>query len=73
VGIALLGLALSVAAGAYLGRARGRAAPDLTRWEALIDTSAREFGLDAHLLRGLVAVESSGEPEAVSPVGAVSS
>ena len=71
VGVALLGLALSVAAGAYLGRARGRAAPDLTRWGALIDTSAREFDLDAHLLRGLVAVESSGEPGAVSPAGAV--
>jgi soluble lytic murein transglycosylase len=45
--------------------------PDLSRFDASIEKSAREFGLDADLLRGLVAAESSGDPRARSGPGAI--
>jgi soluble lytic murein transglycosylase-like protein len=45
--------------------------PDLSRFDAPIERSAREFGLDADLLRGLVATESSGDPRAKSGPGAI--
>ncbi len=48
-----------------------RGAPDLSRVDGAIAKAAAEFGLDADLLRGLVAAESGGRPDAVSKSGAV--
>jgi soluble lytic murein transglycosylase len=45
--------------------------PDLSRFDALIERAAREAGVEADLLRGLVAAESSGDPRARSGAGAV--
>ena len=58
-------------AASYYARERARAAPDLSRWDAAIESSAREFGVDANLLRGLMAAESGGDPVALSRAGAV--
>jgi len=45
--------------------------PNLTRYAALIDQVALESGVDAHLIKSVIAVESAYEPLAVSPKGAV--
>ncbi|MDJ0521425.1 MAG: lytic transglycosylase domain-containing protein [Planctomycetota bacterium] len=68
---AILLLVAVIAAGAWLGWRRASDAPDLSRWDAEVGAAAREFGLDADLLRGLMAAESGGDPEAVSHAGAV--
>lgn len=36
-----------------------------------IDAAAAEWGVDSHLLAGLLQVESGGDPNAVSPAGAI--
>ncbi len=66
-------LALVVAAGlaAWAGWRRAAAAPDLARWDPYIESAAREFRVEANLLRGLMAAESGGDAEAVSHAGAV--
>jgi len=48
----------------------GSAPPDLSAIAAPLDAAATEFHVDADLLRGLVAAESSGNPKARSRVGA---
>ena len=37
---------------AYLGWVRSASPPDLSRWDGLIEASAKEFALDPDLLRG---------------------
>jgi len=69
--LAALLLCLAFGAAAFLGRGRARAAPDLSRWDALVEQNAREFRLDPSLLRGLMAAESGGDPDALSGAGAV--
>jgi murein DD-endopeptidase MepM/ murein hydrolase activator NlpD len=43
---------------------------NVMRWQALIDTAAKEHNVPAALLAAIMAVESSGNPNAVSPAGA---
>jgi len=69
VAVLLFGLGLLVAV--VLVRRHVESAPDLTRFDEIIEASAREFDVDANLLRGLVAVESGGDPAAVSRAGAI--
>lgn len=69
--VGLLILAIVFLAALQLGRRHQTPAPDLRRWEGLVDASAREFSLDPNLLRGLIAVESSGNPDAISRTGAI--
>lgn len=45
--------------------------PRITRWEGLLTAASERHGLDVDLVRALVAVESCGEPDAVSRKGAV--
>ena len=56
---------------AALADARDGAPPDLSRFSRDIEAAAAESGVDADLLRGLVAAESGGDPRAVSRTGAV--
>ncbi len=64
-------LVLALGVGAWLGWHHAASPPDLSRWNGEIEAAAREFALDADLLRGLMAAESGGDPEAVSRAGAV--
>lgn len=41
------------------------------RWRGLIERAADEHGIDADLLEAIVLVESNGNPNAVSPAGAI--
>lgn len=41
------------------------------RWDELVDAAAARHGLEADLVRAIIAVESAGDPRAVSPKGAV--
>jgi len=66
----LLGVGAVAAAAAWGYRAM-TGLPDLQRWDAAVDAAAREFAVDANLLRGLIAAESSGDPDAVSRAGAI--
>ena len=67
-----IGLFLLILGGAALfGHVRANYAPDLTRYAAAIERSAAEFGVDPNLVRGLMAAESSGDPDAVSHAGAM--
>jgi soluble lytic murein transglycosylase len=66
LGAVFLG-ALALAGASQLAPGR---LPDLSAFDADIEAVAREFRLDADLLRGMVAAESSGRPEAVSRAGA---
>ena len=45
--------------------------PNIKRYQALIDRSARERGLDAALVKALIAVESAFDPAAISAKGAL--
>ena len=45
--------------------------PNIARYQALIDKSARARGLDAALVKAIIAVESAFEPGAISPKGAL--
>lgn len=69
----LLGLLLLLAplAGYLAGRGEAEALPDLSAWDAPLEAAAREAGVDPHLLRGLVASESSGRADARSGAGAL--
>ena len=51
----------SEAEGAYAG---------VIRWQSLIDTAAKAHGVPPALIAAIMAVESSGNPDAVSPAGA---
>lgn len=54
---------------------RGRLAPfrpvDSTRFDELIKTTARNFGVDSHLVKAVIHVESAFRPYARSPKGAL--
>jgi hypothetical protein len=41
------------------------------RWQAFIDEAASRFSVPASLIRGVIRIESNGNPKAVSPKGAV--
>jgi soluble lytic murein transglycosylase len=56
---------------ATFARERARRVPDLSRWTQMIEASADEFEVDPNLVRGLMAAESGGDPDARSPAGAV--
>ena len=43
----------------------------MTRWDELLQRASKRHGLDVQLVRALVAVESCGNPDAVSRKGAV--
>jgi soluble lytic murein transglycosylase-like protein len=45
--------------------------PGVTRWSDLIDAASRRYDLDSNLVRAVIAVESAGDPAAVSRKGAV--
>jgi soluble lytic murein transglycosylase len=74
-------VATAAVAGFLLGRlfptrraiadARDASPPDLARFEREIDAAAAESRVDPDLLRGLVAAESGGNPNARSRAGAV--
>lgn len=44
--------------------------PDVLQWAPLIHAAADQFNVPAALIAGIMAVESSGNPKAVSPAGA---
>jgi soluble lytic murein transglycosylase len=69
--VAALVLVAVLGVGAWLGWRKSVEAPDLSRWDALLERAAAEFGLDPNLLRALVAAESGGDPDAVSRAGAI--
>src|SRR5688500_5216124 len=58
-----------LAAAAFVGW-RSEGAPDLHAYDEHVEAAAQEFGVDPHLVRGMIAAESSGRPEAVSRAGA---
>ncbi len=68
--VAILAVVVTVVVGAWIGRSRAAAPPDLARWDAEIRAAAEAAGLDPQLVRAVVAVESSGDPRAVSHAGA---
>jgi soluble lytic murein transglycosylase-like protein len=69
--VVLLALAFAgVFAGALLVGWEHGGAPDLSAFDGPIEAAAREFRLDADLLRAMVAAESSGRSGAVSGAGA---
>ena len=70
-GVALLLLAGVLVAGALVGHQRALAPPALAELDAVIAAAAREFAVDADLLRAMAAAESGGDPRAVSRAGAV--
>lgn len=71
-GVLLAVLALgALGAGLALGRRDAALPPDLSAFEPLLVEAAREMGVDADLLRALVAAESGGNAQAVSRVGAL--
>jgi len=45
--------------------------PNLKKYEAMLDQSAREFSVDPALLKAIMAAESGFNPGAVSPKGAI--
>jgi soluble lytic murein transglycosylase len=57
--------------GRSVGALLHRAPPDLSRFDAALAGAAAESGVDADLLRGLVAAESGGDPRAASGKSAV--
>ncbi len=63
----LLSAGVSVLSGADIGDA---APPDLLQWSSLIRSAAARYGVPAELIAAVMAVESSGNPKAVSPAGA---
>lgn len=69
--LAIGALVVALILGSWLGRRRVTQAPELADYTAAIERTAEEFGLDPHLLRALVAVESGGDPFAISRAGAV--
>ncbi len=64
-------LLVALIVGSWFGRQRVTRAPDLGEHQNAIAAAAEEFQLDPHLLRALVAVESGGDPRAVSRAGAI--
>lgn len=44
--------------------------PDVLQWASLIRSAAEQYGVPAELIAAIMAVESSGDPKAVSPAGA---
>ncbi len=69
--LALLGLLGALGAGLALGRRDAATPPDLSALEPLLSEAAREMGVEADLLRALVAAESGGDARAVSRAGAL--
>lgn len=67
LGAVLLGLGLLLA---FVVRWPG-SLPDLSRYHADIEAVARQHGVEPDLVRGVVAAESSGDPGAASPAGAL--
>jgi soluble lytic murein transglycosylase-like protein len=59
----------SGAAAVILERVSGH--PNVARFARLIDTSAKQHGLDPALVKAVIAVESAYEPTAVSAKGAI--
>lgn len=43
----------------------------LNGWGDHLEIQAKKYGLDPEIVKGMVLIESSGDPEAVSPTGAV--
>lgn len=63
----------SATAGPSLGRGQPVAIPSqatLDRYRAFVDSAARTYGVDPHLVHAVIAVESAYNPMAVSPKGA---
>lgn len=67
LGAVLLGLGLLLA---FVVRWPG-SLPDLSRYHSDIEAVARQHGVEPDLVRGVVAAESSGDPGAASPAGAL--
>ena len=65
----VLAVLAALALGAWWGWRRA-GPPDLSAWDVAIDAASEESGVDGALLRALVAVESGGRSDAVSPKGA---
>ncbi len=68
---ALAILLLAFVTGVLAGRAYGTRTPNLARYDEDIELAAAEAGIDADLLRAVVASESGGDPQARSRAGAV--
>ena len=68
--LAAVGIVGALAVAGFLAWTVTHLLPDLSRFDAAIESAAREFRLDPDLIRGVVAAESSGNPDAVSPKGA---
>jgi soluble lytic murein transglycosylase len=68
--LAAVALAAAIALAAFLAWDAAHRLPDLSRFDATIEAAAGEFRIDPDLLRGLVAAESGGDPDAVSRAGA---
>lgn len=48
-----------------------QAIPDYEQYAPFINAAAQKFGVDPSVIRGVIAMESSGDPNAVSPKGAM--
>ena len=68
--VAVVGILGALVAAGFLAWNAANRLPDLSRFDPAIEAAAREFRLDADLLRGLAAAESGGDPDAVSGAGA---
>ena len=71
-GVVVVAVLVAIVGGAVLfGHVRQHWLPDLSRFDVHIEASAKEFDVDPNLVRGLMAAESGGDPDAVSHAGAV--
>ena len=68
--LVIIAVVAAIVLGAWFGRKRAAAPPALESLRPTVTEAAREAGLDPHLVLAVVAAESSGNPRAVSPVGA---
>lgn len=71
VGLVLLLAAVGLGVGVAAGLFRGARPHDVAAWRPRIVVAARAANVDPHLLEALLAVESGGDPRAVSRAGAL--
>jgi len=61
----------SIPSGRKPGRGESARMASVRQFDTIIDTAALEAGVDADYIRAMMRAESSGNPDAVSPAGAV--
>lgn len=65
-----VGAAVALPAASAYAPSSGRGEPGVERWSDLVTEAARAYNLPESTIKGLMEIESSGNPEAVSSAGA---